>query len=192
MELQIIHSKIHTIRGQRVMLDFDLAELYEVPTKALNQAVKRNIERFPPDFMFQLDLGEWQRLRSQIVTLDGNWSQIVTTSKKFRGDAYAPFAFTEQGVAMLSGILRSPKAIQVNIAIMRAFVELRRYAITFSELAAKVLSHDKALDDVNEILKWLGEENQSRYNEIEAMKNEGEAKPPNEWDARPRIGFKKD
>ncbi len=116
----------------------------------------------------------------------------MTTSKKFRGDAYAPLAFTEQGVAMLSGVLNSSKAIQVHIAIMRAFVELRRHAITFSELVTKVLAHDKALDDVNEILKWLGEENQSRYNEIEAVKNEGEAKPPNEWDTRPRIGFKKD
>ena len=142
--------------------------------------------------MFQLDLGEWQNLRSQIVNLDGRWSQIVTTSKKFRGDAYAPLAFTEQGVAMLSGVLNSSKAIQVHIAIMRAFVELRRHAITFSELVTKVLAHDKALDDVNEILKWLGEENQSRYNEIEAVKNEGEAKPPNGWDTRPRIGFKKD
>ena len=93
---------------------------------------------------------------------------------------------------MLSGVLHSEKAIQVNIAIMRAFVELRRYAMTFAELVEVVLSHNKELADINEVLKWLGEENQSRYNEIEAMKNEGEAKPPNEWDARPRIGFKKD
>ena len=96
MEIQIIHNKIHEIRGQKVILDFDLADLYEVPTKALNQAVKRNIERFPPDFMFQLDLNEWQHLRSQIATSSSNWSQFVTSSKKHRGDAYAPFAFTEQ------------------------------------------------------------------------------------------------
>jgi hypothetical protein len=96
MEIQIIHNKIHEIRGQKVILDFDLADLYEVPTKALNQAVKRNIERFPPDFMFQLDFNEWQHLRSQIATSSSNWSQFVTSSKKHRGDAYARFGFTEQ------------------------------------------------------------------------------------------------
>lgn len=121
-ELSIIENKIYEIRGQKVMLDFDLAEMYEVETKNLNKAVKRNIERFPDDFMFQLSKEEAKSLISNIRfqngTLSGTW---------FR---YLPNAFTEQGVAMLSGILRSPRAIQVNINIMRAFVRMRQYLLT--------------------------------------------------------------
>ncbi len=183
MDLQIIHSKIHHIRGYKVMLDFDLADLYDLPTKVLNQAVKRNKERFPDDFMYSLDADEWQRIREQ------SWSQFVTSSRKFRGDAYLPYAFTEQGVAMLSGVLHSEKAIQVNIAIMRAFVELRRYAMTFAELVEVVLSHNKELADINEVLKWLGEENQSRANEIAALQTNGET--PMDLTNRNLIGFKK-
>lgn len=118
-ELTIIENKIYEIRGQRVMLDFDLAEMYGIETKNLNRAVKRNIERFPEDFMFQLSNEEAKHLinsiRCQNGTLSNEW---------FR---YAPFAFTEQGVAMLSGVLRSPQAIEVNINIMRAFVRMRQY-----------------------------------------------------------------
>lgn len=183
MDLQIIHSKIYSIRGFKVMLDFDLAELYEVPTKVLNQAVKRNKERFPNDFMFRLNNEEWRSIREQ------SWSQFVTSSRKFRGDAYLPYAFTEQGVAMLSGVLYSEKAIQVNIAIMRAFVELRRYAMNFAELVEVVLSHNKELTDINEVLKWLGEENQARANEIAALQTKDES--PVDEPPRPRIGFKK-
>lgn len=132
--IRSIQNRIYEIRGERVMLDFDLAALYEVETKVLNQAVKRNIKRFPPDFMFQLSKEEWNSLRSQIVTLniqviqneDPNSSQIVTSSRKHRGVVYRPYAFTEQGVAMLSGVLNSDKAINMNIAIMRAFVEIRK------------------------------------------------------------------
>lgn len=105
-ELVVIENKIYEIRGQKVMLDFDLAEMYEIETKNLNKAVKRNIERFPNDFMFQLTKEELSNLRFQIGT--SSWG----------GNRYAPFAFTEQGVAMLSGVLRSPKAIEVNINIM--------------------------------------------------------------------------
>lgn len=113
-QLQLIQSKIYEIRGQKVMLDFDLAELYQVETRALNQSVKRNIKRFPPDFMFQLTIDEWNNLMSQIVT--SSWG----------GTRKLPNAFTEPGLAMLSGILNSDIAIQVNINIMRAFVAIRQ------------------------------------------------------------------
>lgn len=203
MEIQLIQSKIHTLRGERVMFDFDLAELYEVPTKALNQAVKRNIERFPQDFMFQLDLEEWQNLRSQIVNSNERWSQIVTTSKKYRGDAYAPFAFTEQGVAMLSGILHSAKAVQVNVSIMRTFVAMRRYALTYADLALKIAELEarmgKDLADIREVLRYLGEENHARVGEIDALDTAldtlleriPENLPPAANEPRTPIGFRR-
>lgn len=128
MELQIIRNKIFEIRGQRVMLDFDLAELYEVETRALKQAVKRNISRFPSDFMFELTKSEWQ----EVITICDNLPQTVKFSPAL------PFAFTEQGVAMLSSVLRSQKAIEVNISIMRAFVTLRQYALGYAELNRKL------------------------------------------------------
>jgi phage regulator Rha-like protein len=112
-DLAQIQNLIYVIRGQRVMLDSDLAQLYEVETKVLNQAVKRNITRFPDNFMFQLSKNEWLNLRSQIVTFSGDIRK------------YTPYAFTEQGVAMLSSVLRSEKAIQVNIQIMNTFVKMR-------------------------------------------------------------------
>jgi len=113
-QLELIQSKIYEIRGQRVMLDFDLAALYQVETRVLNQAVKRNMKRFPSDFMFQLTSDEWAILKSQIVI--SSWG----------GTRKLPFAFTEQGLAMLSGVLNSDIAIQVNINIMRAFVAVRQ------------------------------------------------------------------
>ena len=116
MELQTIQKKIHEIRGKQVMLDFDLATLYGVETKVLKQGVKRNIRRFPVDFMFELTQDEFNSLRSQIVT-----------SNKRGGIRYMPFAFTEQGVAMLSSILNSETAIEINISIIRAFVSARKY-----------------------------------------------------------------
>lgn len=116
-ELEPIKRKIYEIRGQRVMLDFDLATMYGVETRVLNQAVKRNIERFPEDFMFQLTKGELEILRSQIVTLNDWKSQIVTSNFVKMGLRKTPYAFTENGVAMLSSVLRSPLAIQVNIGI---------------------------------------------------------------------------
>ena len=132
-ELAVIQSRIHEIRGMRVMLDFDLAEMYGVKTGRLNEQVKRNIERFPEDFMFQLTKGEFEILRSQIATSnpidnqeETNWkSQIATSNYAKMGMRKLPYAFTEQGVAMLSSVLRSPIAIQVNIGIMRAFVAVR-------------------------------------------------------------------
>ncbi len=180
MELQVIQTKIFKIRGQMVMLDFDLAELYEVETRRLKEAVRRNIERFPSDFMFELTRDEYNALRSQFATLEvgrGKYSK------------YSPFAFTEHGVAMLSGILKSPKAIETNISIIRAFIALRRYAMTYDELAAKIISHDKELADINEVLRWLGEENQARAKDIKALETDNEN--TDDWQNRPRIGFKK-
>jgi hypothetical protein len=123
-----IAGKILVVKEQRILLDNDLADLYGVPTKVLVQAIKRNVERFPPDFMFQLDDSEWASLRSQIVT-----------SKTGRGGRrYAPYAFTEQGVAMLSSVLGSATAIAVNIEIMRAFVRLRDSATSSKELTLRL------------------------------------------------------
>ena len=125
-DLVQIQNLIYVIRGQRVMLDSDLARLYEVETKVLNQAVKRNITRFPDNFMFQLSKDEWQSLRSQIVTFSHDIRK------------YTPFAFTEQGVAMLSSVLRSEKAIQVNIQIMNTFVKMRQWAIESKDIARRL------------------------------------------------------
>lgn len=138
METDEIYRRIHTIRGQRVMLDADLAELYGVPTKVFNQTVKRNAERFPEDFMFRLSRDEADSLRSQFVTLEN--------PGRGKHRKYLPFAFTEQGVAMLSGVLSSPRAVQVNIAIMRAFVRMRRMLVSHEELARKVDALEKRYD----------------------------------------------
>ena len=128
MELQIIQNKIYEIRGQRVMLDFDLAEMYQVETRVLNQSVKRNIKRFPSDFMFQLTNLEFENLISQFVT--SSWG----------GVRKLPYAFTEHGVTMLASVLRSDKAIEINIQIVRAFIALRQYALGYAELNQKLES----------------------------------------------------
>lgn len=160
------------------MLDFDLAELYEVETRILNQAVKRNIERFPEDFMFQLTQAEWTHLKYLPENSESNSSQIVMSSRKHRGKKYLPFAFTEQGVAMLSSVLRSSKAVQVNIAIMRTFVLIREYALTYAELAQKLAEIEanfgQQFEDIYETLNQLlaGKEQQQT------------------WGERKRIGFK--
>jgi hypothetical protein len=136
---------IHQIRGQRVMLDSDLAALYGIEARILNQAVKRNSERFPGDFMFQLSAGESELVRSRVMF--ANSSQIVTSSKKHRGIAYRPYAFTEQGIAMLSSVLRSPRAVQVNIEIMRTFVRLRQWLASNAELSKRLNDLEKKYDD---------------------------------------------
>lgn len=138
-----IETKILLIRGQKVMLDADLAELYEVETKELNRAVKRNIERFPEDFMFQLTADEFDNLRFQFGTSSLK-SQIGTS--RWGGRRYSPYAFTEQGVAMLSSVLRSSRAIQVNIAIMRTFVQLRQMLTSNAELSRKLVAMEKNYD----------------------------------------------
>jgi hypothetical protein len=149
MQINTLQSKIHDIRGQKVILDFDLAALYEVETRVLNQSVKRNIKRFPVDFMFRLNPEEWENMSSQIV---------MTYSAKRPKTAF-PFAFTEQGVAMLSGILNSDVAIHVNIAIMRTFVTIRKYALEHKEFNEKLLEietkYDKKFNDVYEVLNYL-------------------------------------
>ena len=130
-DLILVQNLIHEIRGKRVMLDFDLARLYHIETKALKQAVRRNLERFPEDFMFTLSQDEYNSLkisiRSQIVTLE---------SGRGKYPKYAPFAFTEQGVAMLSSVLKSDVAIAANIAIMRAFVQVRECLLTASSVSS--------------------------------------------------------
>jgi hypothetical protein len=139
---------VHVVRGEKVLFDADLAALYGVTTKALNQAVKRNRERFPADFMFRLTDREWAAIRSQSVTPSlptAMRSQIVTTSRRRLGAL--PHAFTEQGVAMLSSVLRSPRAVEVNIAIMRTFVQLRRLMDSNRQLARKIEAMEKKYDE---------------------------------------------
>jgi hypothetical protein len=147
--IQRIVNKILVIRDQKVMLDRDLAELYGVPTKVLNQAVSRNMDRFPPDFMFTLSNEEFDILRSQIVT--ASWGMV----------RYPPRAFTEQGVAMLSSVLRSKRAVQVNILIMRAFVKMREMLQSHAELKRKIDAMEKKYDSqfrvVFEAIKQLME-----------------------------------
>jgi phage regulator Rha-like protein len=174
MELQILQQKIFTIRGNKVMLDFDLAQLYDVETRVLNQAVKRNINRFPSDFMFQLDKAELENLKSQIVT--SSWG----------GTRKMPFAFTEQGVAMLSGLLNSEKAIKINIAIMRAFVEIRNMLSSKNELSQQIK------DLKQELEARLGEQDTQIieiYNVLDQlMEQKHLVNTPQE---RTKIGFKK-
>ena len=145
-----IQTKIYEIRGQKVMLDFDLAELYGVETKVLNQTVKRNFDRFPVDFMFQITRDEYNSLRSQFVTLETGRGKYAK---------YLPYAFTEQGVSMLSSVLNSSKAIQINIQIIRAFVFMRQYALSHKDLTAKLheleSKYDRQFKDVYEAINFL-------------------------------------
>jgi hypothetical protein len=149
---------IRWIRGEKVLLDADLAVLYGVEARVLNQAVSRNRSRFPDDFMFQLSTQEFELLR--------NSSQIVMSSRKHRGHAYRPFAFTEQGVAMLSSVLRSARAVEVNIAIMRTFVQLRRLMDSNRHLARKIEAMEKKYDEqfavVFDAIKRLIAEDEAR------------------------------
>lgn len=151
MQIEKIQTKIYEIRGQKVMLDFDLADLYETETKYLKRAVKANIKRFPPDFMFELTKLEYDSLRCNFSTLESRG--------RGQHSKYLPFAFTEQGVAMLSGILNSEKAIGVNVAIMRAFVFMRQYALTHKDLTEKLQElenkYDKQFKDVYEAISFL-------------------------------------
>lgn len=200
--IQSIQNRIYEIRGERVMLDFDLAALYEVETRVLNQAVKRNIKRFPKDFMFQLTKMESENLRSQIVTSSfqttenqkSKRSQIVTfkqngnslisqnVTSSWGGTRKLPYAFTEQGVAMLSGILNSDKAINMNIAIMRAFVEIRKILLRQSDIK----------EQLKEIKERLGEHDVQLSQIYDAMENLLDEKASErKWNERERIGFKK-
>lgn len=150
MQLQVIQSKIYEIRGHKVMLDFDLAELYETQTKRLKEAVRRNSDRFPPDFMFELTQEEYHSLRTQFASLENGRGKY---------SKFGAFAFTEQGVAMLASIVNSPKAIQVNISIVRAFVFLRQYALSHKDLTEKLTElesrYNKQFRDVYEAINYL-------------------------------------
>ena len=168
MELELIKNSILEIRGKKVMLDMDLAKIYEVETRALKQAVRRNIDRFPQDFMFQLTEIEMQNLVSQ---------NVIPHMKYFGGTA--PFVFTEQGVAMLSSILKSKKAIQMNISIMRAFVMIRQWALTYQELSDKLSDleklHNQKFNDIDQVLKCLLQKEQTKTQQAN----------------RERVGYKK-
>ncbi|MBO9614041.1 MAG: ORF6N domain-containing protein [Dyadobacter sp.] len=161
MDLLVIQNKVFSIRGYNVMLDFDLAELYEIETRTLKQAVRRNIERFPQDFMFELTANELASLRSQFVIL-----------KKGRGNhvKYLPFAFTEQGVAMLSSVLNSYKAIQVNITIMRAFVNIRQHYLDSKELKERIEKLETEMQvkfsDIHQALSYLLEPPQKERRQV--------------------------
>ena len=196
MQLQIIQQKIFEIRGQKVMLDFDLAVLYEVETRVFNQSVKRNIESFPEDFMFRLTSKEWSFVRSQSVILDEQEvedqsnasSQFVMmgTLPKNRTGKYLPYAFTEHGVTMLASVLKSSTARKMNIAIVRAFITLRKFAIQYKEileqldeLKEKIGNHDAQLNQIYNALENMLEKKVEEENQLES------------WKKRERIGFKK-
>ncbi|WPU63636.1 ORF6N domain-containing protein [Peredibacter starrii] len=178
MEFHIekIEAMIYTIRGQRVMMDSDLAKLYGVETKALNQAVKRNRERFPEDFLIEPNSSELASLRSQIVTLEGS-----SHENHFR---HSPFLFTENGVAMLSSVLHSKEAIQVNITIMRAFTKLRSFLAMGSPLEKRV---DKIQKETNQLFKIVFERLDHADNQMAAYE---EAVTPKLPRIRKKIGLK--
>ncbi|WP_417012824.1 ORF6N domain-containing protein [Alistipes sp.] len=189
-EITVIQNKIYEIRGQRVMLDFDLAHLYQVETKVLKQAVRRNSQRFPADFMFEISVEEYNSLKTSLR------SQIVTSNKG--GVRYMPFAFTEMGVAMLSSVLRSETAILANIAIMRAFVAMRNYIATtttvtaeLAEIRAKLALLERTDADNAEAIGDLSEDMRKEldtiYDAIAALSVKiPQARPP-----RRPIGFKR-
>ena len=170
MEINVIQTKIYEIRGQRVMLDFDLAELYEVETRVLNQAIKRNMDIFPIDFMFQLSVAEWEN----------NSSQFVMSSRKHRGAIYLPFAFTEHGVSMLANILKSKKARQTSVAIVRAFILLKQFALGDKEISEQLkeleAKYNKQFKDVYDAINYLLQKDNQQIGQKQ----------------RNRIGFKSD
>jgi hypothetical protein len=154
MELTTIKNSIHEIRGKRVILDYEMAKMYEVETKYLKRTVRNHLKRFPSDFMFELSYDEWNDMRCKNNT--SSWG----------GQRYLPFAFTEQGVAMLSGLLNSDLAIQINISIMRAFVMIRQWAFTHQELSEKLIAlekqHQQKFKDINQVLTYLLQKDQAK------------------------------
>ena len=187
MEQLSLQSKIHTIRNVQVMLDYDLAALYEVSTKQLNLAVKRNSERFPDDFMFQLTLEEWNALRFQFET-----------SNTRGGRRYAPYAFTEQGLAMLSGILNSPVAIQVNIAIMRTFVAIRQSIMPLGsnsdmkQIENKIMVLEAVSEETLAALNDLSEDTRKEFDDIYIALSEMADKQKQITKPRRKIGYIQD
>ena len=178
MQLQLIQNRIYEVRDEKVMMDFDLAELYEVETRVLNQAVKRNIESFPKDFMFRLTAKEWEEITSSQILMMS--SQSVMTYK--RPKTAQPYAFTEHGVTMLASILKSPKARKMNIAVVRAFIALRKLVLQkdgladlFKQLKVRIDEHDIQLANIYDSIENLLDEKVTQKN----------------WEERERIGFKK-
>lgn len=168
VHLEKIENRILLIRGQKVMLDRDLAEFYGVETRILNQAVKRNKERFPDDFMFQLLPMETESLISQNVIRNYSRSQFVILNKRGKNIKYLPYVFTEQGVAMLSSVLRSKKAVKINILIMRAFVKIRKLVYSYKDLSDKIRKMETKYDGkIIDIYKILDEFNKKESNETE-------------------------
>jgi len=180
MELQSmgVQSKIYEIRGRRVMLDFDLAEMYGVETKSLNLSVKRNMKRFPMDFMFQLSEQEWNSLRLQIET------------SKRGGRRYSPYAFSEQGIAMLSGLLNSDIAIGVNIIIMRAFVAVREYLLTRASESVELAQLRERVFMLEQTVSNLSEDVQTGFGNLYNAIDELSAKPAQLDPNRRLIGYK--
>lgn len=185
-QLEVIQSKIYDIRGQKVMIDRDLAEMYGVETRTLNQAVKRNVDRFPEDFMFQLTDEETQNWKSQIV---------ITNSVKM-GMRRNPYAFTELGVAMLSSVLNSKTAIQINMGIMRAFVAVRQLiALPKPDKVVELQNEVKELKEyIEEVFADYNDINDDTRMQLELINQTlAELQAKKAWDERPRnpIGFKK-
>ena len=190
-----IVNKIHIIRNQKVMLDFDLAVLYEVETKRLNEQVKRNMDRFPKDFMFRLTVKEWNFIRSQIATASAQEidlqkdktmrSQFATASQTKRNTVITPYAFTEHGVTMLASVLKSERAVKMSIAVVRAFIELKKNALQYKEVIEQIENlkdhigeHDVQLNSIYEAIEKLLDDKVDK--ELQEEK----------WGNRKRIGFK--
>ncbi|MCC6289915.1 MAG: ORF6N domain-containing protein [Chitinophagaceae bacterium] len=188
MQLQIIQNKIYEIRGLNVMLDFDLAVLYNVETRVFNQAVKRNIESFPDEFMFRLRGDEWSMLISQPIVNQGiPSSQFVMMENlpKNRTGKYLPYAFTEHGVTMLASVLKSPVARKMNIAIIKAFIAMRKTLIQYAEVI-------KVIGDLKERMDGHDTQLNQIYDALENMldRKVAEENKQKEWSERERIGFK--
>ena len=170
MELETIKQSIHEIRGKKVMLDMDLAKLYEVETRVLKQAVRRNMERFPEDFMFELTKDEWNIIRSQLVMFKNGQGKFPK---------YLPFVFTEQGVAMLSAVLNSEYAVRISVKIMRAFVALRQWALNHQEISERLNTMEKQFGqkftDIDQVLNYLIKKDQHQTQQT----------------ARKQVGYKK-
>ena len=158
MEIEVIQNKIFEIRGCKVMLDFDLALMYNIENKRFKEAVRRNSNRFPEDFMFELSKIEYHSLRTQFASLKNGRGQHLK---------YMPFAFTEQGIAMLSSVLNSEKAIEVNISIIRAFVTFRQFSLTYSELKDRILAIESQFPDIYKALNYLVDKDALSKNNVE-------------------------
>jgi phage regulator Rha-like protein len=178
MQIFTIQQMIYGVRGQKIILDFNLAELYEVSTKVLNQAVKRNKARFPEEFMFRLEKEEWNLLKYNVLQ---RRSQIVTSSQQFRN--VFPCAFTEHGVAMLASVLKSEKAIEMNIAIIKAFIALRKTLLQTREVAETIKKIQQTVSNHGEQLKQI-------YDVIEDLLDDKVARKS--WEERGRIGYRQD